>query len=87
VVYGEKTKDNLYQINVKDSGVGINEKMKEELFSSAHYISTTGTTGEVGTGFGLALCKDFVNRNGGEIYVDNNHNEPGTTFSFTVPVA
>ena len=86
VVYGEKIKENLYQLYVKDSGVGIDEQTKEELFSSAQYISTTGTEGEVGTGLGLALCKDFVNRNGGDIYVENNHDEAGATFSFTVPV-
>ena len=86
MVYGEK-KENIYQICVKDNGTGIDEKMKEELFSSAHYISKTGTAGEVGTGFGLALCKDFINRNGGDIYAENNHDEAGATFSFTIPLA
>ena len=84
VVYGEKIEKNLYQVNVKDSGTGIDEKKREELFSSKHYISTTGTAGELGTGFGLALCKDFVNRNGGTIDAENNQNEAGATFRFTV---
>ena len=83
-IYGKKTEENLYQINVKDNGIGIDEEKREKFFSSSHYISTIGTAGEVGTGFGLALCKDFVHRNGGEIFVENNHDEQGAVFSFTI---
>ena len=83
---GKIVKENLYQIHIKDNGIGIDEEKKEKLFSPDHYITLTGTDGEIGTGLGLTLCKDFVNRNGGDIYAENNQNETGATFSFTIPI-
>jgi len=77
--------DNLIAISVSDNGVGMSEEVMEKLFTQTGY-STKGTSQEKGTGLGLALCGEFVRRNGGEIWVESVEGE-GTTFYFTVPVA
>ena len=48
------------------------------------YYTTTGTAGEKGTGLGLSLCKDFIERNGGEIFVENM-TDKGSRFTFILP--
>jgi signal transduction histidine kinase len=70
-------------IMVKDSGVGIPEHKMEEIFSENFY-TTKGTSDETGTGLGLMLCKDFVHRNHGEIWVESKVGE-GSIFFFTLP--
>jgi signal transduction histidine kinase len=78
-------KDGLVTISVSDNGVGISKEVMEKLFTQTGY-STKGTSQEKGTGLGLALCGEFVRRNGGEIWVESGESE-GATFHFTVPVA
>ncbi len=71
---------------VKDCGIGIANDLLPKLFSIDHKYSSKGTAGEEGTGLGLKLCKEFVEKNGGKIWVENN--EPkGTTFLFTLPAS
>lgn len=72
-------------IHVSDNGVGMEPVQLENLFKLDQTISTKGTTGETGTGLGLILCKEFIERNRGEIWVDS---EPakGSTFSFSLPL-
>ena len=70
-------------ISVRDSGVGISEESKKLLFAESRN-STAGTSGEKGTGLGLVLTKDFVEKNGGTIWVESEVNI-GTTFTFTLP--
>ncbi|MBI1937598.1 MAG: PAS domain S-box protein [Ignavibacteriales bacterium] len=72
------------EISIEDNGVGIEEKVKNELFSIAKMHSTTGTDNEGGTGLGLVLCKEFVEKNHGTITVDSKLGQ-GTKFSFTLP--
>jgi signal transduction histidine kinase len=74
--------DNYWLITVKDTGVGMSAETTQQLFDVPH--STYGTSGEKGTGLGLTLCKDFVSRNGGKIWVESELGK-GTTFFFTVP--
>lgn len=76
--------DNILCISVSDSGVGIPQEDVEKIFSFEAY-TTPGTAKEKGTGLGLILCKEFIEKNGGEISVDSRQGE-GSTFSFTVPV-
>lgn len=71
---------------VSDTGVGMSEKRLKGLFQIGKTTSTDGTAGEPGTGLGLILCHDFVQRNGGRIWAESVQNE-GTTFRFTLPVA
>lgn len=68
---------------VRDNGVGMTELQINSLFKLAQNSSTTGTSGEKGTGLGLILCKEFVEMHGGRIWVESIENE-GSTFYFTL---
>jgi len=71
---------------VKDYGVGISSDLLPKLFSIDYKYSSKGTAGEEGTGLGLKLCKEFVEKNGGKIWVEKS--EPkGSTFLFTLPAS
>lgn len=69
---------------IADTGLGISEKDKQLIFDAKRHIVYNGTNNERGTGVGLALCKDFITRHGGEIWFESKENE-GSTFYFTVP--
>jgi signal transduction histidine kinase/Tfp pilus assembly protein PilF len=73
-----------YIISVTDSGIGIDQKLKKSIFHSDKESTSTGLMDEKGTGFGLKLCKEFVEMNKGKIWIANN-TESGTCFCFTVP--
>ncbi|WPP50800.1 tetratricopeptide repeat-containing sensor histidine kinase [Catalinimonas niigatensis] len=72
------------QFVVKDTGKGIIQEEKSKLFTHESK-STLGTAYEKGTGLGLLLCKDFVEKNGGNITVESEEGE-GSTFCFTIPI-
>ena len=78
--------ENEIILKVKDAGVGISPKVQENLFKISSKHTTSGTSGEKGTGLGLKLCKEFVNLNSGQIWVESKYGE-GSTFCFTVPLA
>lgn len=78
--------ENTVEISVKDSGVGVDESIMEDIFTHNRYFSSKGTEGEVGSGLGLILCKDLLEKNNGSIRVENNKDESGATFSFILPV-
>ena len=80
----EKKGDKL-KIIVSDTGVGIKEDSISKIFRIDENISTKGTANETGTGLGLILCKEFIEKNGGEIWVESTFGQ-GTTFYFTVPL-
>ncbi|MBN1791762.1 MAG: hypothetical protein JW830_14775 [Bacteroidales bacterium] len=73
-----------FVVLVKDQGVGISPENRQKLFRIDVKYKTNGTAGETGTGLGLLLCREFVEKNGGEIWCDSEENR-GTTFHFTVP--
>lgn len=70
---------------VRDTGIGIDEDNLPKLFSLDKKISRPGTEGELSTGLGLIICKEFINRHGGEIWVESTVGK-GTTFFFTLPM-
>ncbi len=72
------------ELSVKDSGVGIAKEKQAQLFKISKNISTTGTEGETGTGLGLILCKEFVEKHGGKIWVESEEGK-GSEFIFTLP--
>jgi signal transduction histidine kinase len=79
-----KTSGKSILVSIEDNGVGISPSNIEKLFKLEESFSTKGTGQEVGTGLGLIVCKEFVEKNGGEISVKSKLNY-GTTFTFTLP--
>jgi signal transduction histidine kinase/ligand-binding sensor domain-containing protein len=77
--------DKFIEIQVKDEGVGISPENLERLFRIDVKFKSKGTKGETGTGLGLILCRDFVEKNGGKIRVESKVGE-GSSFIFTIPV-
>ena len=72
-------------LEVSDNGVGIPENVVQNLFRIDKSITTKGTKGEKGTGLGLLLCKEFVDKHNGSITVESKLNE-GTKFIIELPV-
>ena len=83
-VYTEKKHKNAI-ISIKDNGVGIKKENQEKIWDSTHPISTYGTANEKGTGFGLTVCKELVDKQGGKIWVESEFGK-GSTFKFTLPL-
>jgi len=81
------TSDNqkFVEIIIKDSGVGISKEIQTKLFDISENISTKGTDNEAGTGLGLILCKEFVEKHGGAIWVESEEGK-GSEFKFTLPL-
>ena len=76
--------DDGIRISIKDTGVGINSKNIEKLFQIDSKIQTSGTKDEKGTGIGLLICKEFVDKHGGDIWVESQVGK-GTEFFITFP--
>ncbi len=83
VTIDEKSK--LIKTVVSDTGIGIPSEKINKLFSLDRSFSTEGTSGETGTGLGLIMCKEFVEKNGGSIGVESVIDK-GSKFYFTLPV-
>ncbi len=75
---------NQVEISISDNGVGMNEATQNKLFKLDTNTSTSGTANEIGSGLGLILCKEFVEKLGGNIWVESEIRK-GSTFSFTIP--
>ncbi|WP_422859732.1 tetratricopeptide repeat-containing sensor histidine kinase [Flagellimonas sp. S174] len=76
----------VWRIMIKDTGIGMNKEIQKKIFADSNNITTYGTNNEKGTGLGLTLCKEMVNKNKGQIWVESTLRK-GSTFSFTVPKA
>ena len=76
--------DNLVEIFVKDTGIGMNQEMMGNLFQLDIDTSRTGTDKEPSTGLGLIICKEFVEKHGGKIWIESEEGK-GSTFYFTLP--
>lgn len=79
-----RKKGNEVIISVADTGVGMSEAVINRLFRIDAKHSTKGTANEKGTGLGLILCKEFIEKNGGRIWVESKEGE-GTIFFFALP--
>ena len=71
-------------ISVSDNGIGINPDNLAKLFDVGQILTTKGTADEKGTGLGLLLCKEFVEKHGGRIWVESEVGK-GSEFKFTLP--
>jgi signal transduction histidine kinase len=77
--------DDMVEITVSDNGIGMSEITKAELFRIDANVSTPGTENEKGTGLGLFLCKEFVEKHGGKIWAESQWGN-GSVFKFTLPL-
>lgn len=78
-------KQNYIEISIADNGVGMNEENCKKLFKTATNNSSRGTANEKGSGLGLVLCKEFVEKLGGTIWVKSKIGK-GSEFIFTLPL-
>lgn len=78
--------DNIIDIKICDTGIGMNKELIARLFLLNEKTNRKGTEGEPSTGLGLLLCKEFIEKNGGKIWVESEV-EKGSIFSFTIPPA
>jgi len=84
LVEAESSKSSV-MISVIDTGIGISDNVVDKLFKIDEKVHTSGTKNEKGTGLGLILSKEFITKNGGEIWI-NRMKGQGTIFNFTLPI-
>ncbi len=82
-ISGEEIDDKVF-ISVEDKGIGMDDQTLENIFNINVIRSQQGTEGEKGTGLGLGLCKEFIEKHNGEIFVESKLNK-GSKFSFYLP--
>jgi len=82
-IFANSYKDAL-EIGIRDTGVGMTAEQIQKVFDISTKHSTPGTEHEKGTGLGLILCKEFVEKNGGELNIESVIGK-GSTFRFTLP--
>jgi len=83
-IYAEKNHTNTI-ITVSDNGIGIDKNVLPKLWEFSDNYSTEGTNKEKGTGFGLTLCKELIEKHGGTIWVESEVGK-GSDFKFTLPL-
>jgi signal transduction histidine kinase len=79
------SKQGRVEITISDNGVGMNDETQNSLFSLETNETTMGTANEKGSGLGLVLCKEFVEKLGGNIWVESEEGK-GSNFKFTLPL-
>jgi predicted ATPase/signal transduction histidine kinase len=85
ISFTSRLTSDFVEVCIKDSGVGIRPEMVKDLFYIEQFHSTRGTQNETGTGLGLNLCKEFVAKHGGKIWVESQQ-QLGSSFYFTIPI-
>ena len=85
-ISSKPAENNRMVISVSDTGIGMSDQMRDNLFSIGVNTRRPGTEGEKSTGLGLLLCKEFVEKHGGKISIKSEQNH-GTVFSFTISSA
>ncbi len=78
--------DEFIKVTVSDNGVGIPEDNLQKLFRIDNQVSTLGTERESGTGLGLVICKELIEKQGGKIWVESKLGA-GSSFTFTLPIS
>jgi signal transduction histidine kinase len=77
--------DDHVEVIVSDKGIGISKEAIKKLFKLATANPASGTSNETGSGLGLVICREFVEKHGGKIWVESNEGS-GSDFKFTLPV-
>ena len=83
-ISSERTESDIL-VTISDNGIGIAPNILPRLFDTTKLYSTRGTANEKGTGFGLMLCKKFLEEHGGEIWAESELGR-GSKFKFTLPL-
>ena len=83
IISSSGLKDGKYVVNVNDNGVGMAKDQIDKVFDTNVLYTTRGTANEKGTGLGLKLCKEFIEKMGGTIWVESVEGK-GSTFNFTL---
>ncbi|MFZ4414010.1 MAG: CHASE domain-containing sensor histidine kinase [Bacteroidales bacterium] len=83
-IFAKSNSDSSVEISIKDTGIGMKPSMIDNLFKLDVSTSRKGTEGELSTGLGLLLCKEFVEKHGGKLWVESEEGK-GSTFRFTLP--
>jgi len=78
-----KKEDLSIEIKISDTGIGMSPELKGKLFQIDEKTSRPGTDGEPSTGLGLLLCKEFIEKHGGKIWVESELGK-GSVFTFTI---
>ena len=78
-----RTDEKMIHISVQDNGIGMTREMIGNLFRLGSEVSRRGTDNEPSTGLGLIICNDFIEKNGGKLWVESEVDK-GSTFHFTV---
>lgn len=86
VEISHERKEKEITVKISDNGIGISKEKMKTLFSLESNTRERGTINEFGSGLGLILCKEFVNKNEGQIWVESEEGK-GTTFYFTIPLS
>ncbi len=84
VISANTLPDRSVEISVKDMGIGMDKNLIDTIFVLGVNTSREGTEGEPSTGLGLIICKDFVEKHGGRLWVESEEGK-GSTFHFTLP--
>jgi signal transduction histidine kinase len=84
ITIGVNDQSTFTEVFVQDTGMGISTENLRKI-NENNFYTTKGTASESGTGLGLMLCKEFLARNGGQMYIESEVGK-GSTFSFTLPV-
>ena len=85
ITIGAEQNNSSITISVADNGIGMTQMEIDKLFDVTQTQSTPGTANEHGTGLGLLLCKEFVEKHGGKIWVESELGK-GSDFKFTLPL-
>jgi signal transduction histidine kinase len=77
--------DSTISVTVSDNGIGIPAEIMSKLFDLSAVFSSKGTAKETGSGLGLIICKEFIEKHGGKIWAESEEGK-GSDFRFTLPV-
>jgi signal transduction histidine kinase len=84
-IYKNMLEDEII-ITVSDKGIGISQENLNSIWNPLQSFKNIGTNGEKGTGIGLSICKELVEKQGGRIWIESRLGE-GSDFKFSIPLS